>query len=163
MKDDFEWFSSYEESRNEYFPFSIAFPASVNCISIFLDPGNSIVKISQKKILVDEEGSIKNCNEQLPERVSLTDTVYRRMDIFTYFTNITTEPDLIDGSDAWGHLSNCDRSTLHDIVVPSSVRALHGINSIYIIYKRSSMNVKREAKSRKNVHFKMNHNKTRRR
>ena len=163
MKDEFEWLSSYEQNRSEYFPFAIAFPTNVNCTSIFLDPGNTIVKISQKKILVDENGSIKNGVDDLPERVSLTDTVYRRMDLFTYFTNITSEPDLNDMNDVWGNLSNCDRSTISDIVVPSSVRALHGINTVYIIYKRSSMNVKRDVKSRKNVQFKMNHNKTRRR
>ena len=54
MSDDeiesFNWFEEYEKNRDVYYPFSNDFPESIGCIQIFLDPGNNIVKISQKSI-----------------------------------------------------------------------------------------------------------------
>jgi len=169
MSDDeiesFNWFEEYEKNRDVYYPFSNDFPESIGCIQIFLDPGNNIVKISQKSIKT-VNGNIDESERHrlIPAKMVFPDAEYHRMDIFSYFTNATSETEILKDDYQWGTIHSYTNNNIEEIIIPMSVRAMHKVNSIYVIYKRSSITRKKDVKSRKKVHFGISgHNKTRRR
>ena len=169
MSDDeiesFNWFEEYEKNRDVYYPFSNDFPENIRCTQVFLDPANKIVKISQKNIKT-VNGNIDELerNRLIPSKVTSSDAEYHRMDIFSYFINATSEVEILKDDYQWGTINSYTNNNITEIFIPRSVRALHNINTIYVIYKKSSITRKKDVKSRKKVHFGISgHNKTRRR
>jgi hypothetical protein len=159
MTSDFNWVEDLDQIEEEYFSFQVDFPMRVKCYSLFLDPSYKIDR-STSSTLSLSNGEINQVEmaSVAPIKVNAPDGDYRRLLVFSYATSIVDEPK--DSTVEWGEVKTI--SLEEGFVFPKSVRAMHDVNAVYVLYQRSSLRRSGKRNETRRVRFKTQTHKTRR-
>lgn len=159
MTSDFYWVEELDQIEEEYFLFQVDFPETVKCYSLFLDPSYKIDRCTSSTLsLTNGEINKDEMASTAPLKVNAPDGDYRRLLVFSYATSIVDEPK--ETTDEWGQVKTVTPE--EGFVFPKSVRAMHDVNSVYVLYQRSSLKRSGPRNETRRVRFKMQNHKTRR-
>ena len=153
----FSWLSSYGNMSKASDNMYVSSPETISIVQIYMSPSYTINKVNQRRVqLVDGVPD----EESTPTRVSSQEGTYRLVDAFRYTTQITNEQQIEEQS--FGTIENLGGFDFGNW--PSSISAMHRLNTLYLLYQQSSLRRRNEpsSKTRRHVRFATASKKTRR-
>ena len=132
-------------------------PVSISVVQIYMSPSYAINKVTQRRVQLIH--GIPDA-ESTPTRVTSQEGTYRLIDAFRYTTKITNEQQIEEKS--FGTIENLGDFDFGNW--PSSLSAMHRLNTLYLLYQQSSLRRRNEpsSKTRRHVRFSTGNKKTRR-